>query len=146
MFQHHHHHSESHEDEKQKMSRTSFSGSFMENTMNVSINDIRSASNVQLNHLKELIEKELYHRSLAKPYFIVEKSINHLLVEEAIAIEDEEIPRYIRRHHSGEVFKFTINNDSIFHQTPEIGQIFEIYTRGGEGHIVDVARRVATHG
>ena len=114
--------------------------------VNISINDIRSASNVQLKHVKELIEKELYHRSLAKPYFIIEKSMNYLLVEEAIAIEDEEIPRYIRRHHSGEVLKLTINNDSIFHQTPEIGQIFEIYTRGGEGHIIDVARRVATHG
>ncbi len=137
----HHHHS-SHT--RETPIRTSFSGSLLENPLNISIHDIRSASNTHLRHLQGLIEKELHHRSLAKPYFIVEKSDNYLLAEEAKVIEDEEIPRYIRCYPAGEVLKLHITADSIFHQTPDIGQVYEIYIR--EGNIIDVARRVATHG
>jgi hypothetical protein len=116
----------------------------METKMFVSPEDIRSASSSQLRHVQELISTELLHRSQAKPYFIVEKSNDYLRVEEAHVIEDEDVPRYVRNHHGSVLSTFYITSGSIFHQTPEVGQVFEIYCH--ENKDIDVARRVATHG
>jgi hypothetical protein len=109
--------------------RTSISGSFMETKLMVSPDDIRSASNSQLRHVQELISTELKHRSQARPYFVVEQSTECLRVEEAHLIDDEDVPRYVRNHHGGVILTLFITPESIFHQTPAVGQVFDIYCK-----------------
>jgi hypothetical protein len=126
-----------------KPMRTSFSGSAAEN-MHVTPDAARSATACQLHRALEIITEELERRALSKPYFIVEKHQDYLLVKEAHLIEDEDGPRYVHSHSRDIVTKFYITSESAFHQVPEAEQVFEIYCRSGNK--IDVARRVATHG
>ena len=114
-------------------------------TTNFNAHDIKSASTVHLQRIRDAIDEELHHRASATPYEIVEvcSDHKHVIVREArLGRDQDDLPRYSVNTHEP-TLKLFIGPDSTFHQSPEVGNIFEIYCVRGD--TVDVARRVATH-
>jgi hypothetical protein len=112
---------------------------------NFNAHDIKSASTVHLQRIRDAIDEELLHRSNAVSYLIEEicKDKKHIVVREVkLGKDGDDIPRYSFHSHEP-TLKLFITPDSTFHQTPEVGNVFEIYCVRGD--TVDVARRVATH-
>ncbi len=114
--------------------------------LHLNIRDIRESSVLELKSARELIEEELERRKNAKLYVVkaVPADKKHLEVQEASKIEDDDVPHYVStKIHSSATISLEIDQHSVFHQQPEVGNIFQITLVHGK--VVDVAHRVAVH-
>ena len=118
---------------------------FNELPMGVTHHHLKRANSIELRSLMSMIEQELGRREKAMPYIIVEigSDKKHLIIQEAMLIEDEDgNPRFAAKKHHGPTINASITEHSVFHQQPQVGNVFEITL---DGNNIDVAKRVATH-